>query len=112
MSENVVPFALPEPKDPVFEGPAICLNCRHEWQAEAPVGVWQLECPACTTMKGLFRYPVGANANDLFFACNCGCEALTAYKRGDYFYLRCMNCGVDHTDAIFEGFHELHTLRP
>lgn len=100
MSE-VLPFRRPEPSDPHLSGEAHCIGCGHDWVAVAPVGVWQFECPSCTTMKGIYRYPVGAAEGDAYFRCTCGCEALTAYYRAGHFYLKCMSCGTDHTSAVF-----------
>lgn len=96
---NVIPFRNRE--EPHMDGDAKCIGCGHQWHAVAPVGVWQLECPSCETMKGVFQHPVGAMDGDLLFACVCGCEALTAYQRAGRFWLRCMACGTDHTDAVF-----------
>lgn len=101
MSE-VVSFAkAKEKREPHLSGEAICIGCRHEWVAVAPVGVWQLECPSCLLLKGVFSHPVGAAEGDALFVCDCGCEALTAYFRDRLFYLKCMNCGVDHSAAVF-----------
>lgn len=97
----VIPFKQREASDPHLSGQARCIGCGHEWVAVAPVGVWQFECPACQTMKGIHNYPVGPEAGDLAFQCNCGCEALTAYQRDGLFFLRCMSCGTDHTMAVF-----------
>jgi transcription elongation factor Elf1 len=53
-------------------------------------------------MKGIYRKPFGAAEGDSVFTCDrCGSEALTAYYHKNLFYLRCMNCGADHTEAIF-----------
>jgi hypothetical protein len=52
-------------------------------------------------MKGVWRYPVGGAEGDMVFRCACGCEALTAYKRGALFHLKCMSCGTEQTAAIF-----------
>ena len=90
-----------EEREPHLAGEAVCIGCRHEWAGVAPVGVWQLECPSCGAMKGIWRYPVGAQEGDSYFLCNCGCEALTAYFRGGVFYLKCMSCGTDQSNAIF-----------
>ncbi len=38
-----------------LEGEALCTACGHTWQALAPLGTVALECPACHTMKGLYR---------------------------------------------------------
>lgn len=101
MSTNVVTFMRPEPEDPHLAGEALCIGCRHEWAGVAPVGTWQLECPSCGSTKGIWRYPIGAQQGDSFFRCSCGCEALTAYFRSGHFYLKCMSCGADQTNAIF-----------
>ena len=101
MSAEIVPFAKPEREEPHLAGEALCIGCRHEWVAVAPVGVWQLECPSCTSMKGIWRYPVGGDVGDAVFQCACGCEALTAYYRDARFHLKCMSCGKEQTNAIF-----------
>jgi hypothetical protein len=99
---SVVQFKPREPKEPPhMAGEAICIGCRHTWAAVAPVGTWQLECPSCGSGNGIWRYPTGAHEGDLGFKCLCGCEALTAYKRRGRFYLRCMACADDQTEAIF-----------
>lgn len=98
---TVTPFRRPEREEPHLAGEAVCIGCRHEWSAVAPVGVWQLDCPSCGTPKGIWRYPVGAAEGDLYFRCDCGCEALTAYHREGRFYLKCMSCGADQTEAVF-----------
>lgn len=98
---TVVPFERPEKEEPHLAGEALCIGCRHEWAAVAPVGTWQLECPSCCTWKGVFRYPVGADVGDLLFVCNCGCEALTAYMHHGRFRLKCMSCGTEQTNAVF-----------
>lgn len=99
MMGGVVEFRRPEP--PHLAGEAVCLGCRRRWVSVAPVGVWQLECPECGTMKGIFTQPVGASEGDQVFVCDCGSEALTAYFRSGRFYFRCMSCGTDHTEAVF-----------
>lgn len=101
MTDNVVPFAKPEPLDPYNAGPAKCIECKHRWVQVAPVGMAEFECPACGSMKGVFTGLVGAQEGDLGFSCACGCDVLTAYKRAGRFYLRCMRCGTDQTEAIF-----------
>jgi hypothetical protein len=100
---NVVEFKAPEP-EPEGEwasGEAICIGCRHEWVQVAPVGTRWLECPGCGGSKGIYAKPFGAGEGDSVFVCDCGSEALTAYMHKGKFWLRCMNCGVDHTEAVF-----------
>ena len=98
---SVVAFKRPEPNDPHLAGEARCIGCQHKWAAVAPVGTRSLECPSCKTMNGLWTYPVGPEVGDLAFACNCGCDALTAYKRRGLFHIVCMSCGEHQTEALF-----------
>jgi hypothetical protein len=99
---TVVPFHRPEPADPHMTGEAKCLCCGDKWVAVAPVGTRFLERAKCGTFQGVWHNPVGAQEGDLQFYCaSCGGEALTAFKRGGHFYLLCMGCGIDHTEAIF-----------
>ena len=99
MSNTVIPFRKRE--EPHLEGEAQCIACQHRWAATAPVGTWQLECPSCGLMKGMFRYPIDADEGDLSFSCICGCEALIAYFRNGKFRLQCMNCGTHQKEAVF-----------
>lgn len=100
---NVVRFKRPDekPRDPHLAGEAKCIGCGEEWHAIAPVGTVTLECPQCNAMRGVWRYPVRANEGDLLYRCKCGCEALTAYQREGFFYVKCMACGTEHTEALF-----------
>jgi hypothetical protein len=99
---EVLKFKPPEREEPHLSGEAVCIGCKHQWVAVAPLGTWQLECPSCGSMKGIFRLPVGAErGKDLEFACTCGCVALTAYMRHGKFWLGCMSCGADCTEAVF-----------
>lgn len=96
--------AAREERQPHWSGPCVCLGCRHEWEAIAPVGSHVgLECPACELPKGVVKYPFGPIEGDYALVCDCGCEALTAYKRAGHFYVKCMACGDDLTDAFFDG---------
>lgn len=91
-------------RQPHWQGKAICLGCRHEWEAIAPMGTYtDLECAECGLFKGVTKHPFGCDEGDLEFRCTCGCEALTVYKRAKdgRFYTRCMACGTDHTAAIY-----------
>lgn len=99
---TVVSFAAAKAeREPHWTGTARCIGCQHEWQAVAPMGTFDLECPSCHLMKGHPKHPFGAQPGDLLFLCNCGSEALTAYHRKGTFYLKCMACGTDQTAAIF-----------
>ena len=95
--------AAREERQPHWEGTARCIGCQHEWQAIAPMGTMWLDCPSCSLPKGHPKHPFGAALGDDFLKCDCGCEALTAYKRKGNFYVRCMACGTDLTHAFYEG---------
>jgi hypothetical protein len=88
-------------RTPHWAGTAYCVGCQHEWVAAAPMGTMNLECPACALPKGRPKYPFSASAGDLLLVCDCGCEALYAYKREGKFYTKCMGCGGDLTEAFY-----------
>lgn len=76
-----------EPKDSHGVGAAFCIGCRHEWQGIAPTGTTELECPACRTMKGRWKFEF---APEIAWHCLCG---------NPYFYITaeghmCANCGI------------------
>ena len=92
-----------EARQPHWEGTAYCVGCKHEWQAVAPLAIMNIECPSCGCTKGVPKFPFGSMPGDLTLVCNCGCEALTAYKRDGKFYVKCMGCGTDQTATFYEG---------
>jgi DNA-directed RNA polymerase subunit RPC12/RpoP len=49
---------------------AICLNCKHEWGAAAPVGTHEFECPKCESRKGVPKEFVAYDEAHLI--CKCG----------------------------------------
>ncbi len=85
---DVVKF--PEKKDPHGMGDAVCSSCRHEWVAVAPVGTTQLECPACHTLKGRFKYPFAPPEDTLIWECRCGGTQFFLISPNIMF---CPNCG-------------------
>lgn len=98
--------AAREERTPHWQGQAICLGCRHIWEASAPVGVNDsLECPACNLTKGAVRNLWAAPDGALELQCNCGSHVLTAYKRASdgLMVVRCIGCGTDLTHAFYEG---------
>lgn len=102
---TVISFAAKrEERQPHWQSRCVCLGCRHEWEGVGPMGVQMgLNCPECTLPKGTVKHPFGAKPGDLVLACNCGGETLTAYKRKGRFWVRCMGCGNDLTQAFYEG---------
>jgi hypothetical protein len=53
--------------------------------------------------KGVTKHLYSASEGDAILLCDCGCEALFAYKRAANFYVRCMACGTDLTESFYEG---------
>lgn len=91
---------------PHLFGTAVCLACQNEWTAEAPLEIFELECPECRTMRGVWRYPISAPEDYATWTCtvnNCGCQHMTieTHKDGGY-YIACCKCGHLHTiDDVF-----------
>lgn len=93
-----------EERQPHWEGPCVCLGCHHEWHGVGPVGTHVgLQCPSCDLPKGVTKHLFGSPEGALLLLCNCGCEALTAYKIERRFHVKCMACGTDLTHAFWEG---------
>lgn len=93
--------AAREERSPHWSGTCKCIGCQHEWVGVAPMGTFFVGCPSCGLPKGHPKHPFGAQDGDSVFICNCGSEALTAYRHNGKFTLRCMGCGDDHTEAVF-----------
>jgi hypothetical protein len=77
------------PEVPHIQGPAICLACKHEWQAviDARADPSKMECPSCTAMRGVFATHV-EQAGD-HWTCNCGNHLFGITRQGTY----CCCCG-------------------
>ena len=74
-------------RDPHISGQARCMDCKHEWQAVAPVDTWWLECPSCSLPKGRF---IGTfQKSDRHWTCHCGNDLFHVAPAGIY----CPNCG-------------------
>lgn len=89
MAGKVIPLFKPQEIQHGV-GPAFCLGCGHEWEAVAPTGTVQLECPACRTLKGHWKFEFAPPAGQLVRQCDC---------RNQLFYLTpdghmCANCGM------------------
>lgn len=68
-------------------GKAVCLQCKHEWVAVAPVGAVSLECPNCETNRGVFKFLYEPKA---MYRCSCGNELFWITPEGHM----CPNCGI------------------
>lgn len=75
-----------------LRGSAICLTCRHDWEAVAPVGTTCLECPECGTQRGSWLYPVLPAVGDVRWLCSCGSELFSLIMPGR---AMCAGCGKD-----------------
>lgn len=80
-----------EKKEPHLEGTALCLSCRHEWEAVVPKAAvletdW-LQCPACHLQKAKFKWPFYFGESNW----NCGCGNDLFRISPDFVY--CPNCG-------------------
>lgn len=102
---SVISFEKYKAKNsPHWSGTAYCVGCKHEWEAAAPTGTINIECPVCGLPKGVPKYPFGADIGDAVLTCtDCGCIAITAYKHASRFYVQCMGCGCDLTESFYEG---------
>lgn len=87
---NVLPFARSEPHG---TGKAFCLGCEHTWEAVAPLGVYDLECPECGTMKGHYTFAF-APPGKLAWSCPCDNQLFNILPDGSIF---CPNCGANQT---------------
>ena len=102
MTGNVVSLHdVREKRQRWWQGPCVCIGCRHEWEGDGPIGEMFISCPECQLPKGHPKHPFRADTGDVFFSCSCGCEAMTAYCRGGRFEMICMRCGTNQTDAIY-----------
>lgn len=86
------------------EGECVCSNpnCKHEWIGDAPAGATQVECPKCYTMQGHFKWPFGAQPDELAYECNCGCEDFFIMKKSMSHSpaVYCRGCGCEATGWI------------
>jgi hypothetical protein len=74
-------------KGPHMQGPALCVRCGYEYTAVAPVGVTEMECPQCHTMKSVFKFICSPEET---WTCKCGCQLFFMSRKGTI----CSNCGV------------------
>jgi hypothetical protein len=73
-----------EEKKPHIQGPAICLACKHEWQAVVPAGadVSKMQCPECATMRGTFATHIETAGSH--WNCSCGNHLFAITAEGVY----------------------------
>ena len=66
-------------REPHLSGSAVCLACKHEWVAVAPVGTVWMECPACSLERGRYHGPVQLDRDH--WHCHCGNDLSRPRKR-------------------------------
>jgi len=74
-----------------LRGPAICLQCKHEFEAYVPEGSVFFECPECSTEKAVFKYMC---SNSKLVTCECGCQVFRVTPDWE---IMCCVCGIIHT---------------
>lgn len=74
-----------------LSGPARCIECRHEWVAVAPVGTYELQCPQCESIKGMYIGPVDEDENVDRWQCHCGCDVFKMLRDA----IMCYRCGTE-----------------
>lgn len=80
---------------PHLEGAAKCVECQHVWQAVAPTGTWQLECPACGLLKGVWKFITVPGRDIEIYVCECGNDMYFLRKDGAH----CLKCAKVHAYA-------------
>lgn len=77
-----------EDNSPHLSGNAVCLACKHEWVAVAPVGTIWFECPSCGTERGVMKGPC-MHVGESHWTCKCGNILFHITKNAVY----CPLCG-------------------
>lgn len=73
---------------PHLAGRGYCQNCKHEWEAAVPVGIFALTCPACNLSHGVLK---SAPTPELAWSCaTCNCVHFYIHPGGTM----CANCGA------------------
>lgn len=74
---------------PHCTGRVKCLSCKHEWEAVAPTGAIDMECPECGCFRGVWIFPLMC-VEDVF-QCDCGSDVFFIVRGG---FKRCLGCGL------------------
>lgn len=85
--------AWKEEHSETLSGRARCIACNHEWVAVAPVGVFWLECPKCSTEHG--RFSAQVQRDGMHWHCHCGNDLFYITPEGSY----CPMCGKETVGA-------------
>jgi len=74
-------------KDSWASGEAICIQCKHSWIAVAPTKTEELQCPKCSSIKGIWKYGFVPSTN--IWSCSCGNDLFHITMEGHF----CPKCG-------------------
>ncbi len=89
MADVIDLAAAKQEREPHMTGKAKCQACAYTWQAVAPVGVHELECPSCGATKGYMVHAVVRGSES--FVCDCGCDVFRiSREHGPY----CVHCAT------------------
>lgn len=91
---KITEFPLKTTKDKWGQGEAFCLACKYEWQAVAPVGTLDLECPECGSDRGQFKHPFDVEEGATIWECGCGSTYFQLVKEDYGHDLMCVGCGI------------------
>ncbi len=96
--------------NPHMTGEARCVGCGHAWEAIAPIGTTELECPECGCIKGLFQHACRPDRGECFM-CSCGCfDFMMRTNVEKETYAMCINCGQGHWDTLTDWQREDDSL--
>lgn len=84
---------------PHLSGTARCVNCGHEWDCRAPLGVFQMECDKCHTNGGVWMGLAKGSLDHPRYTCvKCGNWVFVL----DTVALICTRCG-EHMTGWYMG---------
>jgi DNA-directed RNA polymerase subunit RPC12/RpoP len=90
MAVNIVSLEEARAKrEPHVAGEAYCMACDHRWTGVWPMGVTELECPNCKSMKGRSTFEIAPQADALVYECACGNQLYHILSDR----IHCPNCG-------------------
>lgn len=80
-----------EAQKPHVSGAAVCLSCKHEWEAIAPVEREPacLECPSCGLHKGEMDGNCAPDDDEPLWRCHCDNAQFFIVAAGAF----CIGCG-------------------
>ena len=93
MSETIDFAKAKAERSPHLACKARCVACKHEWQAVAPLGTLELECPSCGLTRGQWMYPFNLDKGQMIFVCNtCDVTGSRSWSHRAF----CVGCGQSH----------------